>query len=122
MKQNKILVVEDDADISGILKKRLEKRRYVVISASDGYEALYKYVKERPGLIILDVMLPNLNGYEVCREIRREMGDNITPIIMMTARRGDYDRIRGRVVGATKYFTKPFEVEKLLTEISAIGI
>jgi DNA-binding response OmpR family regulator len=114
---DKILVVEDDFDTSSILKKRLEKMRYVVIRASDGYEALYKYVKERPTLIILDVMLPKLNGYEVCREIRRGMNDMETPIIMMTARSGDYDRIRGMVVGATKYYTKPFELEKLMEEI-----
>ena len=117
MTENKILVVEDDNDISMVLKKNLEKEQYVVIRASDGYEALYKYLKEKPRMIILDVMLPSLNGYEVCREIRRTMNDEKIPIIMMTGRREDYHRIKGMVVGATRYLTKPFELEKLMEEI-----
>ena len=115
--EKKILVVEDDNDLSRILKKVLEKKQYVVIRASDGYEALYKYIKEKPGMIILDVRLPKLNGFEVCREIRRGMKDVLTPIIMMTGEHGDYERIKGKVIGATKYLTKPFELGKLLDEI-----
>jgi two-component system alkaline phosphatase synthesis response regulator PhoP len=117
MMENKILIVEDDDDISLAIKRSLERENYVVIRASDGYEALYKYLKEKPRMIILDVMLPKLNGYEVCREIRRVMNDERTPIIMVTGRREDYHRIKGRVVGATRYFTKPFELEKLMDEI-----
>ena len=97
MVADKILIVEDDDDISMILKKNLEKESYVVIRASDGYEALYKYLKEKPSMVILDVMIPKLDGYEVCREIRRAINDNTTPIIMMTAQSGEYGRIKGKV-------------------------
>ena len=117
MTGGKILIVEDDNSVAGILKLTLERERYVVVRASDGYEALYKYVKEKPSMIILDVMLPGFDGYEVCREIRRGMHDYITPIIMTTGMCEDYDRIKGRVVGATQYLTKPFKMEKLLDEI-----
>ncbi len=117
MTKDKILIVDDDLNLSRILKRSLERKNYTVIRASDGYEALYKYTKEKPSVIILDVMLPKLNGFEVCREIRRGMKDLLTPIIMMTGNQGDYERIKGKVVGATQYLTKPFELEKLMDEI-----
>ena len=117
MSKKKILVIEDDADIFRVLKRRLEEELYVVIGASDGYEGLYKYLRHRPDLIILDVMMPGLNGYEVCREIRREIRDLKTPIIMLTAKGQDYDRIKGKVLGATKYKTKPFDWDDLLKTV-----
>lgn len=115
--KKKILVIEDDEDLSKALRIRLEKDGYKVIQASDGYEGLYKYTREKPSLIILDVMMPKLDGYEVCREIRRVCKDVRTPIIMLTAKDEDYDRIKGKVIGATKYMTKPFEWKELLQEI-----
>ncbi|MCK5179965.1 MAG: response regulator [Candidatus Omnitrophica bacterium] len=66
MSGKKILIIEDDVDISKVLKKRLEDKKYVVVEASDGYEGLYKYLRQKPDLIILDVMMPGLDGYEVC--------------------------------------------------------
>ena len=114
---NKILLVEDDRDFFMVLKKRLEMKDYVVIHASDGYEALYKYIEEKPGIIILDVMVPKLNGYEVCRWIRRAWKDTSVPIIMMTGKCEDYDRIKGKVIGANRYLTKPFDLEKIMEEI-----
>ena len=79
-----------------------------------------KYQKEKPDLILLDLMLPELNGHEVCRKIRRTDNDEKTPIIMITAKTDTVDRIRGRVIGAEKYFTKPFEMEVLLDEIKTL--
>ena len=120
MKRHKILIIDDDKDILKVLKKRLEECHYEVIGAQEGYEGLYKYSKEKPDLIILDIMLPRIDGYEVCREIRREIKDEKTPIIMLTAKGDDYDRIKGKVIGATYYRTKPFEwddVHKLITQL-----
>ena len=118
MRKKKILVIEDDADILRVLKKRLEASQYVVVEASSGYEGLYKYLRQRPNLIILDIMMPGLNGYEVCREIRSEIRDEKTPVIMLTAKAEDYDRIKGRVIGATTYKTKPFDWEDLLKTVN----
>jgi len=117
MAGEKILIVEDDADLSMLLGMRLKKAGYSVISAGDGQEGLSQYKEEKPDLIVLDIMLPKLNGYEVCREIRRKHNDENIPIIMLTAKVDDFDRIKGRVIGANKYMTKPFRGEDLLAEI-----
>ena len=118
MKQKKkILIVEDERKLSHILKLLLESDGFTVICSYSGYEGLYKYVREKPNLIILDIMLSDLNGYEVCREIRRTLDDLKTPIIMLTAKGEDYDRIKGRVVGATKYMLKPYDGKNLLNQI-----
>ena len=95
----------------------LESDGFTVICSYSGYEGLYKYVRENPDLIILDIMLPDLDGYEVCREIRRQLNNLKTPIIMLTCKGEDYDRIKGRVVGATKYMLKPYDGENLLNQI-----
>lgn len=117
MSGKKILIIEDEVNISKVLRKRLEKSDYVVVEASEGYEGLYQYLRQRPDLIILDVMMPGLDGYEVCREIRREIRDERTPIIMLTAKGEDYDRVKGKVIGATQYKTKPYDWEDLLKTI-----
>ena len=119
-KTKTILIVEDELDIIKLLEARLKKNGYEVVSAKSGYEALYKYLRIRPSLILLDIMIPNLDGNEVCREIRREICDEKTPIIMLTAKKEDFDRIKGRVVGATVYMTKPFEIEMLLGKIKEL--
>ena len=117
-KQNKkILIVEDERKLSNILKLLLESDGFTVISSYSGYEGLFKYIRERPDLIILDIMLPDLNGYEVCREIRRTLNNLKTPIIMLTCKGEDYDRVKGKVVGATKYMLKPYDGENLLNQI-----
>jgi two-component system, OmpR family, alkaline phosphatase synthesis response regulator PhoP len=118
--KKKILVIEDEADIARSIKDRLEGEGYDALFATGGYEGLYKYLKEKPDLIILDIMLPELNGYEVCREIRREIDDKKTPIIMLTAKAGDSDRIKGRVLGATKFIPKPFNGKELLAVIKTL--
>ena len=115
--KKKILVIEDERKLSNILKLLLESDGFTAICSYSGYEGLYKYVREKPELIVLDVMLPDLDGYEVCREIRRTLYDLKTPIIMLTGKGEDYDRIRGRVVGATKYMLKPYDGKNLLNQI-----
>ena len=122
MVEHKILIVEDDENVSTVLSKNLERRNYEVIRAADGYGALYKYMKEKPAMIILDVTLPKLNGYEVCREIRRVQNDTVTPIIMVTGHADDYARIKGKVVGADLYLTKPIELSKLMEEIRNLAV
>lgn len=120
MQLKTILLIEDDADLNMLIKKRLEFANYKVYSAFNGYEGLYKYIKYKPNLIITDVMMPLLNGYEVCREIRREWHDDTTPIIILTAQCEDYDRIKGGVLGANKYLPKPFDSDVLLREIAEL--
>jgi len=115
--KKKILIVEDERKLSHILKLLLESDGFTVICSYSGYEGLYKYVRERPDLIILDIMLPDLDGYEVCREIRRTLNNLKTPIIMLTCKGEDYDRVKGKVVGATKYMLKPYDGENLLNQI-----
>lgn len=115
--KKKILIIEDEEDMVDMLTMELEHRQYEVISATDGETGFTKYLTEWPDLIILDVMLPQLNGYEVCRKIRRERKDSTTPIIMLTAKAGEADKIVGGVVGAEKYITKPFDAEELIKEI-----
>ena len=116
--KKKILVIEDERKLSEVLKLLLlENDGFTVICSYGGYEGLYKYGKEKPDLIILDIMLPDLDGYEVCREIRREWHDLRTPIIMLTCKGEDYDRIKGKVVGATKYMLKPYDGKNLLNQI-----
>jgi len=115
--KKKILIVEDERKLSHILKLLLENDGFTVICSYSGYEGLYKYIRERPDIIILDIMLSDLDGYEVCREIRRVLDDLKTPIVMLTSKEEDYDRIKGRVVGATKYMFKPYDGENLLNQI-----
>ena len=115
--KKKILIVEDERKLSYILKLLLEDDGFKVVCSYSGYEGLYKYVREKPDLIILDIMLPDLNGHEVCREIRWVLNDLKTPIIMLTCKGEDYERIKGKVVGATKYMLKPYDGENLLNQI-----
>lgn len=118
--KKKILVVEDEAGMSKLLRLELTQNGYDVVCAHDGESGFAKYMAERPDLIVLDIMLPKMNGYEVCRRIRREQDDARTPIVMLTAKKGDADRIVGGVVGAQRYLTKPFDAEHLLGEIAEL--
>ena len=115
----KILLIEDEPDISELIKALLEIYHYRVVIAMDGEAGLAKFIIEHPDLIILDVMLPKLNGYEVCRKIKIEH-DSRTPILMLTAQTTDTDRIVGRVKGADFYMTKPFGAHELLTNINSL--
>ena len=114
---SKILVVEDDSNLLETIKYNLIKEHYEVLVAEDGAEALAIARKEKPDLIILDIMLPVIDGFEVCRILRQEM---TAPIIMLTARTGETDRIMGLDTGADDYMTKPFSIRELLARIRAL--
>lgn len=114
----RILVVEDDTSILRGLVDNLEYESYEVITATDG-EAGYRLIQEKePDLVILDLMLPKLSGYELCRKVRDE--GVTTPILMLTARGEETDRVLGFDLGADDYVTKPFSIRELLARIRAI--
>ena len=112
-----ILVVEDEASVRRILEYLMQESGYQVYSAADGQEALDKARQLRPDLILLDVMLPRMDGHQVCREIRKDFKIAHTPIIMLTARSATHDRISGLQQGANDYVAKPWVRAELLTRI-----
>ena len=116
----KILVVEDDKDIVKLVRYHLEKAGFRVASASDGLEALRAVLQERPDLVILDLMLPGLEGLEVCRRLRRDPSTARLPIIMLTAKVEEVDKIVGLELGADDYVTKPFSPRELVARVKAL--
>ncbi|RCW64527.1 response regulator YycF [Saliterribacillus persicus] len=112
----KILVVDDEKPIADILKFNLEKEGYAVVCAYDGDEAIDLAQKEDPDLILLDIMLPNKDGNEVCREIRKT---HSMPIIMLTAKDSEIDKVLGLELGADDYVTKPFSNRELIARVKA---
>lgn len=119
MSKSKILVVDDEAHIVELVRFNLEKEGYRVIAASDGSEAVRMAREEGPDLIILDVMLPEIDGFEVCRMIQRDSATGEIPIIMLTARGEEIDKILGLEIGADDYMTKPFSPRELLARVKA---
>ncbi|MFH1486875.1 MAG: response regulator transcription factor [Chloroflexota bacterium] len=117
MAAGKVLVVEDDRTLLGVLKYNLAKDGFSVVTANDGEAAIDEARKERPELIVLDIMLPKLDGFEVCRILRREM---TVPILMLTARVDEIDKVVGLELGADDYLTKPFSMRELLARIRAM--
>ena len=114
----KILIVEDEKDMVMGLKFNLEARDYTVITAYDGEAGYQKALEEQPDLVILDIMLPKLNGYEVCKSLKQEMPD--LPIIMLTAKSQEDEIVTGLELGADDYITKPFSVLELLARIKSV--
>jgi DNA-binding response OmpR family regulator len=114
----RILIVEDEQEMARGLRDILEFEGYEVVTAATGKEGLQSVGRREPDCIILDLMLPDINGYQLCEEIRRQKFN--TPIIMLTAKAQDYDKIRGLEVGADDYLTKPFSVGELLARVKAI--
>ncbi|MDL4840954.1 response regulator YycF [Aquibacillus rhizosphaerae] len=112
----KILVVDDEKPIADILKFNLEKEGYKVICAYDGDEAIQKTEQEKPDLLLLDIMLPNKDGNEVCREIRKKY---TMPIIMITAKDSEIDKVLGLELGADDYVTKPFSNREVIARVKA---
>ncbi|MDR2420894.1 MAG: response regulator transcription factor [Oscillospiraceae bacterium] len=112
-----ILIVDDEKSIVDILKFNLNREGYDTAEAYDGEEALQKYGETRPDLILLDVMLPRTDGFEVCRRIRER--DKLTPIIMLTAREEESDKVLGLDIGADDYVTKPFKNMELMARVKA---
>ena len=115
--KEKILVVDDEASIRRILETRLSMIGYNVVTAADGEEALKLLKKETPNLIVLDIMIPKLDGYGVCQEIRKESD---VPIIMLTALGDVADRITGLELGADDYLIKPFSPKELEARIRSV--
>jgi DNA-binding response OmpR family regulator len=113
----KILVIEDEANIAQVLRLYLEQAGYSVLTASDGVAGLELHAREHPDLVILDLMLPALDGMEVCRRIRAWAN---TPILMLTARQGEEDRIAGLELGADDYLVKPFSPREVVSRVKAI--
>jgi DNA-binding response OmpR family regulator len=113
----KILVVEDEPTLSATLKYNLERDGYTVWAAADGEAGLASARKNRPDLIVLDIMLPGLDGLEVCRILRKEMS---VPVLMLTAKSEEIDKVVGLEIGADDYVTKPFSTRELLARIKAL--
>lgn len=117
MGANKILVCDDDRNICELLRLYLEKDGFEVCIANDGEEALEKHKTEQPSLILLDVMMPKLDGWQVCREIRKKSD---CPIIMITAKGETFDKVLGLELGADDYVTKPFDPKEIIARIKAV--
>ena len=114
---HKVLVVEDDTTLSETLEYNLTRQGYETLTAADGRAALDIARNEKPDLIILDLMLPGIDGFEVCRILRKELS---VPILMLTARTEEVDRVVGLEVGADDYLTKPFSMRELLARVKAL--
>ncbi|MGG7565227.1 phosphate regulon transcriptional regulator PhoB [Rhodovulum sp. DZ06] len=116
----RILVIEDEEALCALLEYNLSKEGYAVSLQSDGDEALISVEEEKPDLILLDWMLPNVSGIEICRQVRARSELREIPIIMLTARGEEDDRIRGLETGADDYLTKPFSMSELTARIRAV--
>ncbi len=117
MAKGKILVVDDEAKIVELVRLYLEKEGYRVLSAGDGKKALELFRKEKADLVVLDIMLPEMDGWEVCQTIRRESN---VPIIMLTARSEEVDKLVGLGLGADDYVTKPFSPRELAARVGTV--
>ncbi len=114
--EKKVLVVDDERPIVEILKINLQKEGYVVFEAYDGEDAVSKAMTVSPDLILLDVMLPKLDGFSVCKKIREKSS---VPILMLTAREEELDKVLGLELGADDYITKPFSIRELMARVKA---
>lgn len=120
MAQTQILVVEDEEALATLLEYNLRKEGYSVSIATDGEEALFQVAEEQPDLIILDWMIPKVSGIEVCRRLRSKSETKNIPVIMLTARSEESDRVRGLETGADDYLTKPFSTAELIARARAV--
>ena len=118
--QSRILIIEDDKDIVELVRYNLEKDSFQIVSCGDGVSGLAQIRKSSPDLLILDLMLPKLSGLEICKEIRRDEKLNRLPILMLTARGEEADRIVGLELGADDYVTKPFSPRELAARVKAL--
>jgi DNA-binding response OmpR family regulator len=117
LEQKKILIADDDEDIVTTLQFTLESEGYQCLTANDGKEALDKAKRENPDLIILDIMMPKINGYKVSRLLKFDKTYSHIPIIMLTARTQEKDKMLGDETGADMYITKPFEMNNLVDAV-----
>ena len=117
MSAKKILIVDDEADLVETVRFPLEMEGYRVLVSYNGEDALNQARKENPDLILLDLMLPKLDGYKVCRLLKFDERYKHIPILMLTAKAQEKDRILGKETGADEYMTKPFDIDKLLEKV-----
>mgnify|MGYP003289672383 FL=1 len=117
MSLGKVLVVDDDKNICELLRLYLEKDGYSVILSHDGEEAVVKFNALKPDIVLLDIMLPSLDGWQVCREIRKKSN---VPIIMITAKGETFDKVLGLELGADDYVVKPFDTKEIIARIKAV--
>ena len=118
MSLGKVLVVDDDNNICELLKLYLEKEGYNVLISHDGDEAVVKFNALRPDIVLLDIMLPGLDGWQVCREIRKK---STVPDIMITAKSETFDKVLGLELGADDYVVKPFDAKEVIARIKAVS-
>lgn len=117
MSMGKILVADDDQNIAELLKLYLEKEGYTVVLAADGMEANEKFAAENPDIVLLDIMMPKLDGWQVCRDIRKKSN---CPIIMITAKGETFDKVLGLELGADDYVVKPFDAKEVVARVKAV--
>jgi twitching motility two-component system response regulator PilG len=114
-----ILIVDDSPTVRKILSLTLEKEGYKVVAANDGDQALVALGKMLPDLIFLDITMPNMDGYEVCRRIKKNPKTASVPVVMLSGKDGFFDKMRGRMAGATEYLTKPFQAPDVLKSVAS---
>ncbi|MBQ8918312.1 MAG: response regulator transcription factor [Oscillospiraceae bacterium] len=117
MSMGKILVADDDQNICELIRLYLEKENFTVVLANDGEEAVAKFTAESPDLVLLDIMMPKLDGWQVCRQIRAR---SECPIIMLTAKSETFDKVLGLELGADDYVVKPFDTKEIVARIKAV--
>jgi twitching motility two-component system response regulator PilG len=120
MKKNRILVVEDEESLLKLESILLSSKGYNVTGVMDGKSALEEVMARRPDLVILDIMLPEIDGFEVCRRIRENPATSTIPVVMLTAKKNSQDVARGTEVGANAYLTKPFKSAKVIEVIEEL--
>ncbi|HEX6541178.1 MAG TPA: response regulator [Ktedonobacterales bacterium] len=113
MSEPVVLVVDDSPTVRKIVQLTLQRERIRVVTAGDGLTALAAVADEQPDLILLDIMLPRMDGYNICQVIRKNMAYRDLPIIMLSGKDGLFDKMRGKLVGSTEYMTKPFDSVEL---------
>lgn len=118
--KTKVLLIEDDLNITELVRYNLERANYSIETVADGEDGLYMAMQDTPDLILLDWMLPNVSGLEICRQLRRNSATANVPIIMLTARADEPDRVQGLETGADDYVVKPFSPKELIARIQAV--
>ncbi len=112
-----VLVVDDSPTVRKIVQLTLQRERIHVVTAGDGLSALAAVADEQPDLILLDVMLPRMDGYNICQVVRKNMAYRDLPIIMLSGKDGLFDKMRGKLAGSTEYITKPFDSAELVQAV-----
>ena len=119
-RKKKILIIEDETEFAQLIKSRLEVNRFQVLTAEDGRTGLQEIIFQKPDLVILDIMMPGMGGYELCQRIKGSEELAHVPIVLLTARRGDLDKQMGMECGADSYVPKPHCAELLLGEVNRL--